>query len=369
MAELIRRGPVPPSVRIVNLGGEPVPAELITRLSRSGIEVWDIYGPTETTVMSSGRVRGPGDPQDLSRALPGERLYVLDDARRLVPVGAPGELCIGGTGLARGYHARPELTAERFVPDLLHDVPGARMYRTGDRMRWRPDGTLEMLGRTDAQVKVRGQRVELGEVEAALNALPGVDESAVVLRTDATGNGFLAAFVVPRTDDVSTAALAAELRSRLPSQLIPAAWSLVGRLPRTPSEKVDQARLQTAPLDVTGEDLPPRDPVEAGVAAIWEELLGVRAGLRRSFFEVGGHSLLTMRLLTALEQRFGVELDLVSLYAEPTIEGLARWVRAGGGRRPGLIIPLSTGAGPAVTLVHGGSGQALAFHDLARSLA
>jgi amino acid adenylation domain-containing protein len=370
MAEMIRRGPVPPSVRVVNLGGELVPAELIARLSRPGVEVRDIYGPTETTVISSGRVRGPEDPEDLSHALPGERLYVLDELRRLVPVGAPGELCIGGIGLARGYHARPELTAERFVPDLLHDVPGARMYRTGDRMRWRPDGTLEMLGRTDSQVKVRGQRVELGEVEAALSALDGVDESAVVLRTDATGNSFLAAFVVPRAEDVSAAALAAELRSRLPSQLIPAAWSLVDRLPRTPSEKVDRGRLRNAPLEVLGEDLPPRDPVEAEIAAIWAELLGVRAGLRTSFFEAGGHSLLTMRLLTGLEQRFGVELDMVSLYAEPTIEGLARRVRAGGGRRAGLIIPLRTGAaGPAITLVHGGSGQALAFHDLARSLA
>ena len=370
MAEMIRRRPVPPAVRVVSLGGEPVPTELIARLSGPGVAVWDVYGPTETTVISSGRARGPEDPQDLSHALPGERLYVLDEFRRLVPVGAPGELCIGGVALARGYHARPELTAERFVPDLLHDAPGARMYRTGDKMRWRPGGTLEMLGRTDFQVKVRGQRVELGEVEAALNALDGVDESAVVLRTDATGNGFLAAFVVPQADDVSAATLAAELRSRLPSQLIPAAWSLVDRLPRTPNEKVDRGRLRNAPLEVAGEDLPPRDPVEADVAAIWEELLGVRAGLRTSFFEAGGHSLLTMRLLTALEQRFGVELDMVSLYAEPTIEGLARRVRAGGGRRAGIIIPLSTSAaGPAITLVHGGSGQALAFHDLARSLA
>jgi amino acid adenylation domain-containing protein len=370
MAEMIRCRPVPSSVRIVSVGGEPVPAELIARLSRPGIEVWEIYGPTETTVVSSGCPRGPGDPQDLSHALPGERLYVLDDCRRLVPIGAPGELFIGGAGLTRGYHARPRLTAEMFVPDPLADMPGARMYRTGDRARWRPDGTLELLGRTDFQVKVRGQRVELGEVEAAVNALPGVAESAVVLRTDSTGNTFLAAFVIPQALDVTAAKLAAELRSRVPSQLIPAAWSLVERLPRTASEKIDRGCLQNAPLDVAGENHPPRDPVEAEVATIWEDLLGVRAGVRTSFFEAGGHSLLSMRLLTALERRFRVDLGMADFYLEPTIEGLARRVRAGGSRPGGIIVPLNASApGPAITLVHGGSGQALAFHDVARSLA
>jgi thioesterase domain-containing protein/acyl carrier protein len=168
---------------------------------------------------------------------------------------------------------------------------------------------------------------------------------------------------------VTAAKLAAELRSRLPGHLIPAAWSLLDRLPRTPSAKIDRGSLRHAPLDVAGKDQPPRDPVEAEMAAIWADLLGVRVGLRTSFFEAGGHSLLSMRLLTTLEQRFGVNLGIADLYPEPTIEGLARRVRAGGSRKGSIIVPLNTGSSdPAITLVHGGSGQALAFHDLARSL-
>jgi aryl carrier-like protein len=249
-------------------------------------------------------------------------VYVLEPSGAPAPVGVPGELYVGGAGVARGYLGRPGLTAERFVPDPFSDTPGARLYRTGDRARWRADGTLEYLGRLDGQVKVRGFRIEPGEIEAVLGSHDAVHGCAVVVREDRPGDRRLVAYVVGGADP---AELREHLRRGLPEHMVPGAFVALDRLPLTPNGKLDRGALPAPDLALAQADYTaPRTPVEEALAEIWAELLGVqRVGVNDGFFALGGHSLLAMRLVWRIRETLEGDVDLVSLFETPTIAGLA----------------------------------------------
>src|SRR6185436_5355572 len=244
----------------------------------------------------------------------------VDRLLRPVPLGTPGELILGGDGLARGYLGRPELTAERFVPSPFE--PGARVYRTGDLVRQRPGGAIEFLGRIDTQVKIRGFRVEPGEIEAVLRSLEGVRDAVVVAQEDVGGKR-LAAFVLGGGQGVRSA-----LQERLPAWMIPASITVLDALPMTPSGKVDRlalARMESEPFAEGVAFEAPRTPVEEMIAAAWAEVLQVdRIGIRDDFFALGGHSLLAGRVLSRLRGSLGVELTLTDFFRSPMVAGLAR---------------------------------------------
>ncbi|MFP2934500.1 amino acid adenylation domain-containing protein, partial [Pyxidicoccus sp. 3LG] len=236
-------------------GGEALPRELAVELAERCGEVWNLYGPTETTVWSTVHDVAPPPmegPVPIGRPIPGTRAYVLDARGQPVPPGVPGELHLGGEGVARGYLGRPALTAERFVPAPFDTAPGARMYRTGDVVRWRVDGTLEYLGRADQQVKLRGYRIEPGEVEVALRQHPAVHEAVAVVREDAPGDRRLVAYVVTATPAPSAADLRDFARQRLPEYMVPAAYVSLVALPLTPNGKVDRKALPAPGRDALG---------------------------------------------------------------------------------------------------------------------
>jgi acyl carrier protein len=257
---------------------------------------------------------------------------VLDPDGQPTPIGVPGELYVGGDGLAWGYLDRPALSAERFVPDPFSHPegsrPGARLYRTGDLVRWRPDGRLEFLGRIDQQVKLRGFRIELGEISAALAQHAGVREAVVLLRPSASGDRQLVAYLTADpAAGLDPAALRDHLQRVLPPYMIPAALVILDALPLTPNGKLDQQRLLTLtsePLGAEPDYLEPRTPIEQQVAAMWQALLQAeRVGIRDNFFETGGHSLLAIQLLTEINEAFGVTISMRSVFDTPTVEGLA----------------------------------------------
>ena len=315
-----------PSVHTVTVAGEACPAEVVDRWA-PGRRFFNLYGPTEASVWSTVArcEEGAGRPP-IGRAVPGARAYVLDAWMRPAPVGVAGELYVGGAGVARGYHGRPALTAERFVPDPFGGAPGARLYRTGDRARWSAGGTLEFLGRTDAQVKVRGFRIEPGEVEAALGADPAVRECAVVARADG-GDARLVAYVVPADGaEPSVTALRAAMGERLPEHMIPSLFVFLDAMPRTPGGKTDRRalpapgqsrpRLREAPT-------PPRTEAERVLAAAWTEVLGVaEVGVHDNFFELGGDSILSIRLVARAAQE-GLRVTPRQLFQYQSVAELA----------------------------------------------
>ena len=337
-AELLRGGGIPASVRVMNLGGEPLPNALAQGLYALGhVErVWNLYGPTEDTTYSTAHrvARGAAAEPPVGRAVPGTRIHLLDAGLDPVAEGEVGEVYLAGDGLTRGYLDRPELTAERFLPDALATVPGARMYRVGDRGRILPCGELEYLGRVDHQVKIRGFRVELGEVESVLRDCPGVGEAVVAAREDGGGDRRLVAYVTGGEGEPApdVAALRARLEARLPGYMVPAAWVVLERLPLLPNGKLDRGALPEPDLAAGADYAAPRTATEARLAAIWAEVLGVeRAGVHDSFFELGGHSLRASQVITRVRAAFGVELPMTALFDAPTIAALAERVGAGGG--------------------------------------
>jgi hypothetical protein len=266
------------------------------------------------------------------------RTHVLDAGQEAVPAGVPGELYLGGPALARGYVGRPAETAERFVPDPFGTAPGGRLYRTGDRVRWRADGEIEFLGRLDRQVKIRGVRVELGEVESALERHPAVRRAAVVLRRDGAAEPRLVAYLAAAGDgDLAAAGLRAFLAGILPAPLIPAVFMTLDDLPLTPGGKIDRRALPLPDAARLGARVrvEPRGEVEQALAGIWSELLGVeRVDAGDSFFDLGGHSLLITRVRSRVQAAFGVELPIGELFANPVLSGMAAAIeqakRAGG---------------------------------------
>lgn len=322
------------SVRRLICGGEALPADLAERLSRTlpGARLYNFYGPAETAVDVTAWPYRPGaDPIPIGAPIPGVRAYVVDDTLTPVGQGGDGELLIGGVAVGRGYRGRPGLTAERFVPDHLSGEHGARLYRTGDRARWLPDGTLEFLGRLDDQVKIRGVRVEPGEAEAVLAEHDGVRAAAVV-----ADGARLIGYVIPdRRTVTDPAALIAGLRrhaqAALPEVMVPSAFVLLEEFPLNPNGKLDRAALPPPPHrpELTAPWTPPRGPVAERLAAIWSGLLGVdEPGADHDFFELGGHSLLATRLVARIRAEFGVELPLDTVFGDRTIARLAEAIPA-----------------------------------------
>jgi amino acid adenylation domain-containing protein len=326
MAELLREGRVPPTVRTVNLAGEALPEALVAEVfATTGADVVaNLYGPSEDTTYSTGAflTRTHSGPPPIGTPLPGTAAYVLDPGLQPVSDGVPGELYLAGAGLARGYLNRPELTAERFVADPFG---GGRMYRTGDLVLRDASGTLHFLGRADQQVKVRGFRIELGEVEAALLAHPGVREAAVCAEGEGPARR-LVAHVAPAIDP---GALRGHLAERLPEHMVPTAFAGHEALPRTPNGKLDRAALPAAGDGSAAGYVAPRTPAETLLARIWEEVLEVpRVGVHDSFFELGGHSLLATRMASRVRDAFGVAVGLRATFEAPTVESLAAVVLA-----------------------------------------
>ncbi|HEX8321344.1 amino acid adenylation domain-containing protein, partial [Longimicrobium sp.] len=310
-----------PELRTVVSAGEAVDAATVERWS-VGRAFVNAYGPTEATVCAaSAACEADGRAPAIGRPLENVRVYVLDAAGQPAPAGVPGELYVGGVGVARGYLGRPGLTAERFVPDAF-GVAGGRLYRTGDRVRWSAGGELEFLGRVDHQVKVRGFRIEPGEIEAALSAHAEVRGARVIVREDQPGEKRLVAYVV---GGVEAAGLRAHLRESLPEYMVPAAFVALEQLPLTPNGKLD-VRALPAPELAPEEDryLASRTPTEEVLAGIWAEVLRLeRVGVEESFFELGGHSLLATRVVSRIREVFGVEVPLRALFEGPTVAELA----------------------------------------------
>ena len=328
-------------VREILTGGEALSVRHVRQAQQvlgARVQLINGYGPTEGTTFTTCYRIPQGLPAGLEsipigRPIANTQVYVLDARRQLVPIGAPGELYIGGAGLARGYLNRPDLTAERFVPHPFSDEPGVRLYRTGDQCRWRADGQLEFLGRLDDQVKLRGFRIEPGEIEVALGEHPDIARSVVALREDAPGEQRLVAYCVPATGaDLDLAGLPRHLRSRLPDYMVPAAFVSLETLPLTPGGKVDRRALPapggSRPADVTG-PVAPRTPIEQQLVSLWNEVLAVDdIGIHDNFFALGGHSLLAARVNARIVAALQVELPLRTLFDAPTIAELSREIEA-----------------------------------------
>jgi amino acid adenylation domain-containing protein len=334
-------------------GGEALPRTLAGRLLPRVGALWNVYGPTETTVWSTLHPAGPGDPAarqvPIGRPLANTTVHLLDRAWNLVPAGVVGELAIGGEGLARGYRARPELTADRFIPDP-HGEPGARLYRSGDLARRLPDQSLACLGRVDHQVKVRGLRIEPAEIEAALAEHPGVRQCAVAAVPGRhPGDHRIVAWLVrsPGRPEISWDELCGFLRERLPPPMVPAAAVFLERLPLLPSGKVDRRSLPAPGRDrpdLAASYVSPRSERERQVARIWREVLELeQVGIHDNFFDLGGHSLLAAEVQGKLRDLLAAELPLVELFRHPTVHALARFLD-----RPGAEPGADGMAGPGV---------------------
>lgn len=324
----------------------------------------NVYGPTENTTFSTAHPLTvppvPGRPIPIGRPIANTTVFVLDGARQPVPIGVPGELHTGGDGLAAGYLRRPELDAERFVPHPFE--PGARLYRTGDRVRWLADGTLEFLGRVDRQVKLRGFRVEPGEIEAVLTRHPAVAQAAVFLDSSSAAGPRLVAWVTGRAGLPEVAPLRRHLEAELPAYLVPAVIMPVPELPLNANGKVDRAALpspEAAPAADRPPYVAPRDDAEARLVAIWSGILGIdRVGVNDNFFQLGGHSMAGVRLFARIEREFGRRLPLASLFAHPTPAELAARLRAPdtGTTCSSLVALQPHGTRPPVFFFHGAGG-------------
>jgi amino acid adenylation domain-containing protein len=313
--------------------GEPLPRDLADQLLQRVDELWNMYGPTETTVYSTGCPVSPAAGRVLiGRPVANTRVYVLDRSLQPTPVGVPGELCIGGTGLARGYLGRPDLTAERFVPDPFSTEAGARIYRTGDVVRFTPDGDLEHLGRNDGQVKLRGFRLELGEVESVLQEHPQIARAICRVLQRGADDARLDAYLVPVAGGVPTEAeLRLHVRERLPEYMVPRDWVTIAAVPLTPNGKVDDRALPRpqAPAAGVSSAAVPRSSTERALAAIWSEVLGrTRVSLDDDFFALGGHSLLAAKVVFRIQQALGVSIPIRVVFDSPTVAGLASAVEA-----------------------------------------
>jgi acyl-coenzyme A synthetase/AMP-(fatty) acid ligase len=323
--------------------GEALPIELQDRFfSHLSAELHNLYGPTEAAVdvtywecqrSSSFRTIPIGRP------IANIQMYILDSRLEPVPVGVSGELHIGGIGLARGYLNRPELTAEKFIPDPFSQAPEARLYKTGDLARYRPDGAIEYLGRLDFQVKLRGFRIELGEIETVLKLHPSVREAVVVAREDAPGDRRLVAYVAPASASAPASELREYLTTRLPSYMVPSAFVFLDAFPLTPNGKLNRKALpepEGRSQEPDGSYVAPRTPVEEALAGIWCQVLNLKQlGIHDNFFELGGHSLLAIQVISRVRNVSQLEITLGAFFETPTIAGLAGqienllWVRKG----------------------------------------
>jgi surfactin family lipopeptide synthetase A len=320
-----------PALQTIIVAGEACSTEVVARWS-PGHRLFNAYGPTEATIWATGaEITRAHQRPPIGRPIPNTQVYLLDAHLQPVPVGVPGELHIGGVGLARGYHHRPELTTEKFIPHPISNTPGARLYKTGDLARYLPDGTIEFLGRIDHQIKIRGFRIELGEVEAVLSQHPFVREAVVTAHEDTSGDWRLVAYVVPAMEQpFPTGEVRRFLRDRLAEYMLPSAFVVLVALPRTPNGKLDRRALP--PLDRLREEpetayAAPRTVVERTLVAIWQEMLHIeKVGMDDNFFELGGHSLLLVRVHDKLKAFLNKEIALVDIFRHPTIRSLATYL-------------------------------------------
>jgi acyl-coenzyme A synthetase/AMP-(fatty) acid ligase len=330
VAELLSLNGIPSSVVTINLAGELLKTSLVQQIyaQTSAKRVYDLYGPSEDTTYSTFALRTCEGPTTIGRPIANAQCYILDFDLQTLPVGVVGELHIGGQGLARGYHNRPDLTAERFVPNPFSAEPGARLYKTGDLARYLPDGNIEFLGRIDQQVKVRGFRIELGEIEAVLVQHPAIAEVVAVAREDVPGEKCLVAYVVPREEPApTTSELRRFLKQKLPDYMVPGAFVFLSSLPLTPNGKVNRSALpapdQSRP-ELNETFVAPRSPAEETVAGIWQNILGRRKiGIHDNFFDLGGHSLLATQVVSRLSEVFHIDLPLRILFEKPTVAEFA----------------------------------------------
>jgi amino acid adenylation domain-containing protein len=320
------------NLRYIFCGGEALPVDVQDRFfAVLQAQLFNQYGPTETTIdatywecqLNGGRRHVP-----IGRPIANTQIYLLDPHLEAVPVGISGELHIGGAGVSRGYLNMADLTAERFIPNPFAEQSGARLYKTGDLAHYLEAGDIEFLGRIDSQVKIRGARVEIGEVQAALNQYAGINDAIVVVREDGQGDKQLVAYVAAdRQSPLSDFELRSYLRGRLPEFMLPSHFVFLEKLPYTSTGKIDRQALPAPPLtraDQQAPYVPPRTPIEERLIAIWEEILKVdRIGIQDNFFSAGGHSLMSMQLMAQVRKTFGVDLSLRNFFAWPTVEGLA----------------------------------------------
>ena len=327
------------------IGAEPLPRELCTRLLTADPSLYNFYGPTETTVWSAfHHFRSPDELIVVGRPLANTQIYILDKNLQPAPIGVPGEIHIGGDGVTHGYLKRPELTAEKFIPDPFSDNPKAKMYKTGDLGRFFADGRIEFQGRADNQVKVRGYRIELGEIESALGRHPAVQECVVIAREDVEGDKRLVGYVIAAANQkINANELRAWVKDRLPEYMVPVAFVEMPRLPLSPNGKVDRRNLPapdyTRP-ELAGEYQSATTPAQEVIAGVWAEVLKLdQVGIHDDFFELGGHSLLATQVISRVRQAFSVELPLRALFEAPTVAGLTERVESLQKDKHGLTAP------------------------------
>ncbi len=352
-------------------GGEALPVALSDRLVASGVELWNMYGPTETTIWSTcTRITTTGESLTIGRPIANTTIYILDRRMQPVPIGAAGELWIGGDGLARGYRGRDDLTEERFVASPFGD---GRIYRTGDLARYRYSGDIEFLGRIDNQVKVRGFRIELGEIETALARHPGVAEAVVVARGAAGADAELAAYVIPKAEPVPARELREHAGKTLPAYMIPSTVTTLDAFPLTPNGKVDRKALPEPARERSAERelVAPQTKLERRLTEIWERQLQISPiGVRDDFFDLGVTSIVAAELFAAIEHELGSELPLGAIFQAPTIESLASLIEShGASSRFTSLVPIQPGgSSPPLFCFHGGAGTILHLAELSRRL-
>ena len=386
MREMRREGVRLEGVEQMHVGGEQMMREMVEEVYEvvgERCEIYNGYGPTEATVNATiyrigGKEEVRGERREriaIGRVSGRTKAYILDDRMEVVARGVKGEMYIGGEGVGRGYLGRAEMTAERFVPDPYSEEEGGRMYRTGDEARYLMDGNIEYIGRIDEQVKVRGYRIELGEIEAVLAGAEGVSEAVVSCREDERGEKQLVAYLVVEDEKiVRDRQLRAYLKERLPEYMVPTAFVMIERIPMTPNGKVDRKMLpapEGTSIQTGGVYVAPRSGQEETLARIWSEVLGVeRVGIHDNFFEIGGHSMLAVLLVSLIEKRFNKRLPVISLFQGPTIEHqvtlLDQYVRP---PVSSLLVAIRPdGSKPPFFCVHPNGGLVFSYVTLARYL-
>ncbi|TWU34946.1 non-ribosomal peptide synthetase [Novipirellula artificiosorum] len=358
--------------------GEELPRDLAKKLIGKGAGLWNLYGPSETTIWSTRcRIEDADLPISIGRPIANTQAYILDHDQNPVPIGIPGELHLGGAGLAKGYLNRPELTNDRFIPNPFSDDPAERLYRTGDLTKFRPTGEIDCLGRIDNQIKLRGYRIELEEIESLLADNPAILEGVVVPKEFGVDDQRLVAYVIVRAGQkLDPNAVKAVLRSKLPDYMIPSFVVPRSQLPLTPNGKVDRRALATEPVaelsvEHHSDDKPlepARNDVEVFLVKLWEKLLTIHPiGVHDNFFDLGGHSLLALRMIAEVERVYGVRLPLASLLQAPTIRALAESAQDGWKPNWDSLVPIQDGNDklPPLFFIHAAHGNVLLYRELA----
>lgn len=356
-------------------GGEALPLELANQMLERGCSLWNMYGPTETTIWSAVKKIEPGsDAVLIGPPIANTQFYILDKKMNPVPINVPGELLIGGDGLAKGYLNRSELTNEKFIPNPFSQS-GSKLYRTGDLARFKPNGDVEFLGRLDFQVKIRGFRIELGEIEKVLEMMDTIQSALVIGKEFGAGDMRLIAYFIPSSEStVEVKQIKNYLAQKLPDYMIPSFFVSMVKFPLTPNGKIDRKNLP-APDDLAiatlNEHVPPSDDTESKLIEIWKKVLGLnKIGVTDNFFEIGGHSLLAARLFAHIEREMGEALPLAVLFQAPTIKEISNIIKKKDTKAIwSTLVPIrKAGSKPPLFLVHGAEGNVLLYRDLANYL-